>query len=68
MFANSSGIYANDTVNPRHGDDLVSEDFKHTVAAMGKYPDAYTYDYTKQKFQEMKPAFLAFYESVKHKL
>lgn len=44
------------------------EDFKNTIASMGKYPDAYTYDITKKMFEEMEPAFLRFYESVKHKL
>lgn len=45
-----------------------ADDLKKTVETMDKYPDAFTYDYTKKKFEEMKPKFLTFWEDIKSNL
>jgi HD superfamily phosphohydrolase YqeK len=45
-----------------------SDDLKKTIENIGKYPDAFSYNYTKQQFAERLPKFQAFYESVKNDL
>ena len=44
------------------------DDLQKTVESMGKYPDAFTYDYTKELFKQRVPSFLKYYDSVKDKL
>lgn len=44
------------------------EDLKSTVATMGRYPDAFTYDYTKKLFEEHRQDFIKYYESIKDQL
>lgn len=41
------------------------DDLRKNVAAHGKYPDAFTYDYTKQQFGKRLPEFLHYYDSIK---
>lgn len=38
------------------------DDLRKTVASHGKYPDAFTYDYTKEQFKKRLPSFLRYYE------
>lgn len=45
-----------------------ADDLRKTVAAHGKYPDAYTYAFTKDQFKERFPSFIRYYESVKAQL
>ena len=45
-----------------------SNDLKKTVEVMGKYPDAFTYDFSKDLYEKRLPGFLAFWESVKDQL
>lgn len=44
------------------------DDLRRTVAAHGKYPDAFTYEYTKQQFEKRLPEFLDYYDSIKSSL
>jgi HD superfamily phosphodiesterase len=44
------------------------DDLRKTVAAHRKYPDAFTYDFTKEQFAQKLPEFLSYYESVKDSL
>jgi HD superfamily phosphodiesterase len=44
------------------------DDLRKAVAAHGKYPDAFTYDYTKQQFEKRLPEFLSYYDSIKANL
>lgn len=41
------------------------EDLTRTVASMHRYPDVFTYDWTKKQYAKKGPAFLAYYESIK---
>jgi len=45
-----------------------SDDLRKTVEVMGKYPDAFTYDFSKDLYAKRKPEFLAFWKSVKDQL
>lgn len=47
-----------------------SRDLKKTIdnINIAKYPDAFTYDFTKEKFKEQLPGFLRYYESIKPRL
>jgi len=44
------------------------DDLQKTIAAQGKYPDAFTYDYTKEQFKKKLPEFLEYYELIKDHL
>ncbi len=44
------------------------DDLQKTVETMGKYPDAFTYDYTKELFKQRVPSFLRYYDTVKNQL
>jgi HD superfamily phosphodiesterase len=44
------------------------DDLRKTVAAHGKYPDAFAYDFTKEQFAQKLPEFLNYYESIKDSL
>jgi HD superfamily phosphodiesterase len=44
------------------------DDLRKTVAAMDKYPDAFTYDYTKEQFKARSIDFLNYYNSIKDQL
>ncbi len=43
-------------------------DLLKTVETRGKYPDAFSYNYTKDQFKKRLPEFLAYYESIKDHL
>jgi HD superfamily phosphodiesterase len=45
-----------------------ADDLRKTVAAHGKYPDAYTYDITKEEFAKKLPGFLDYYNSAREQL
>lgn len=45
-----------------------ADDFRKSVCSMGKYPDAYTYDFTKQQFKNNVSDFLHYYDLVKNKI
>ena len=45
-----------------------SKDLKKTIENIEKYPDAFTYDFTKEKFEEQLPCFIRYYNSVKSQL
>lgn len=44
------------------------DDLRKTVETMGKYPDAFTYGFTKELFKQRRPIFLEYYESIKEQL
>ena len=45
--------------------DYCIEDLKKTIANMTKYPDVFTFDYTKELYEKKLPEFKKFYNSVK---
>ena len=45
-----------------------ADDLRNTVAKRGIYPDAFSYDWTKEQYIERLPSFLRYYESVKDEL
>lgn len=44
------------------------DDLNKTITNMGKYPGAFTYGFTKRKYKQRVPEFLAYYESVKDQI
>lgn len=44
------------------------DDLVKTVETMGKYPNAFNYEFTKELFKQRVPGFLRYYESVRDKL
>lgn len=45
-----------------------ADDFRRSAENRGKYPNAFTYDYTKEQFKNRLPSWLRYYESVEAQL
>lgn len=45
-----------------------TDDLGRTIRNMDRYPDVFTYDFTKKVYQKRVAEFLAYYESIKHQL